>query len=1838
MTSLAKQLSLLARPQPALPSGTKASLLFDVKSAARIERDLIFSIGCNGLDELRQLDDSLVLWYSDLFEETYAEKHYTREVLTEGEVRELDGKVREAVDKVAGYFLFPACHKVLELLIRYYQVHIYARDFLLLALLPYHDTKVFVRLLQLVNLQGCEWEWLRNHQQVGAIVPRADLVTICGKDVKVLSRVLSTSDLSPVHLRFSAVLAAQTVGQVPTLTDNYLHALIPKLSLWLQSGREERAAAYLLITQIASRHPFSPDYLNAIWLEVVQTAGEDLLPACKLLIYLLKTHPNVTIPPASLDLLLDVPWVEAAVRLTDSSDTKAICSLLGRRAVGQISTKGKAAAALVSLLICADKLSPEALSAILTAILAQYVTQKKSREEHDFPLYCRLLALIGDRHAADLATLLPKAIIAIRDSHKGEKTKAKLNSLISHSLSGLPLDQGSDLPLYLSLQNPMAEVRLAAVQQLAPYMDCMQAAVLDLVLREENYDVLLGLLQLPVEGREMAVAVAQRLVVETEKKCQRRDVVEEMVALVLGTGQSEAEIVIPALVAAYSMPEMQEFVTSKAHSLVGGLFPEEAPAAFEVHIASYAVSQWNLAFPLLIPLLASVAIRKSLIIAYNELKSQANTEESIVNSLETLAKHISSAPLQDPTTISLLKAAFRACPRLSGSSPGLVALLSTCLPLDKAVSYSCLKRHFKSQTLEVLASLVPKVPAALEALTCIALQSGPNAVLQSLAVLLMALGADRSVRPVALASANAVLKGKCAEDVPRLELRSCEALEPWEGDLAPATGLLGRVMRHRAGLMNDGNYLAIVLGKVCGKADFALLVACLKSAPVARTALIKSLEAVKGDELTDLLIEAEELNREERLLVLQRLREYQGWREFRHMAWVAQLCAWKEAARQVLEVFTVPVFEVVSLDNQQTLITSLLHFLCLSHSGELSTDLHLRLSDYSLSTPLLHSLMQVSHTPEVLDKLLTLVLYAYHDPEPVILRDLFMLLKHLSEANSSDYVEHLKQMVLMGVKLHYPAVLQIPELEGKHIDLLVACVVDGNEATLQTKAYMYSALAGCCHMCPAAVASQLKASFSQSPMKYPRQELAIMKVAIEQVAVALAAQRISLTGVLLALVEGAKNPALEGELPKLLADLVGKIGAKYLCPALIHLFTMGLEAVPKTVLNLLPVTMALEALHKLLQLLPLLVIKQKSKSGRKEVCDVLEKLESEHMEPGDEVLILATVRMLYAHIEHLESASTVSQLADTIKDDSTAELFSRVLINAIASLTSLSSDLQRKKPDSPSVSKPCLKAVKRLIETVVELVDSRTFALVHAFALRQPDKEVSVDVKRGLLDLLLVKARMRPSKKYTKLVPALLAVLKTHSQGISALAKGKNQALAAYLDTVLIVLPVVIMEKQETSVNMEVVLPFASAPLHQIRSNSLLALSHWLRLPRPSLLPYLSPVLTQLISHLSTATEKEALDTGIKAAQEILEGMHEFITPVLDQLVLVACRTPTDTEDLIKALSRLCPIRLLITPIESAFQQVSGLGGSELTRLFALLSAAVRRLESAEAAVLSTTLTPLFVALLDFPMRQYKELGETHREMEQQVETLAAALGNYALNLTNAQFRPLLVRVCEWGVGKDEEESRVYRSFLYFSIIRTLSRSMKSFFTPYIKYPLDDLISALTAFTSLASHSSKKRPRDLSALSIATNTLALSCISSFCAHEKEGNFSETTYEQLSSAVLGQLGCIGLPEYSAYEKDHVVPSIVELFQSTKDETVWKAMNYKLLLQTRSGHSQVRRVSFDAISALAASLDQAFSALVSDVMPFIGEGLEDEHDEVTLAAKKALRSLEKVSGEDLKEYLR
>ena len=59
--------------------------------------------------------------------------------------------------------------------------------------LPYHATAEFVKLVQLANLEGTSFYWLKGVKEKGAAPPRDGLVARCARDGAFLSFVCETA-------------------------------------------------------------------------------------------------------------------------------------------------------------------------------------------------------------------------------------------------------------------------------------------------------------------------------------------------------------------------------------------------------------------------------------------------------------------------------------------------------------------------------------------------------------------------------------------------------------------------------------------------------------------------------------------------------------------------------------------------------------------------------------------------------------------------------------------------------------------------------------------------------------------------------------------------------------------------------------------------------------------------------------------------------------------------------------------------------------------------------------------------------------------------------------------------------------------------------------------------------------------------------------------------------------------------------------------------------------------------------------------------------------------------------------------------------------------------------------------------------------------------------------------------------------------------------------------------------------------------------------------------------------------------------------------------------------
>lgn len=186
-TSLEKQLKRLKTPQTEAfrQQNYRPSFLYDRKEAAAIDCDTHLRIARKGFKGLLKLNPDLEE-FEDLFSEE--SKNVDRTILRQDENDQLSERLRKFINNsVLPYFMLNYCHETLEYLIYKYQVHSYQTNDLLCALLPYHETRLFARALQVIsNLDTNLWGWLEPYKKEGVPVPKERILSVLASKSKLV--------------------------------------------------------------------------------------------------------------------------------------------------------------------------------------------------------------------------------------------------------------------------------------------------------------------------------------------------------------------------------------------------------------------------------------------------------------------------------------------------------------------------------------------------------------------------------------------------------------------------------------------------------------------------------------------------------------------------------------------------------------------------------------------------------------------------------------------------------------------------------------------------------------------------------------------------------------------------------------------------------------------------------------------------------------------------------------------------------------------------------------------------------------------------------------------------------------------------------------------------------------------------------------------------------------------------------------------------------------------------------------------------------------------------------------------------------------------------------------------------------------------------------------------------------------------------------------------------------------------------------------------------------------------------------------------------------------------
>uniref|UniRef100_A0A8C1WE63 HEAT repeat-containing protein 1 n=1 Tax=Cyprinus carpio TaxID=7962 RepID=A0A8C1WE63_CYPCA len=492
MTSLAHQLKRLALPQNdsnLLSQRVVASVLFDPKDAASMDRSTFYALGCTGLEELMGID----LAFSEFQETLFSQASLTleRSVQSKEVNKKLDKSISLFLTRLSPYFLLKPALKCIEWLIHRFHIQLYNQDSLIACVLPYHETKVFVRVIQLLKIEDPthKWHWLHGLQKPGVPLARGTLLTHCYKDLGFMDFICSmvTDSVKVKHpgwlrviFSFYASTIVSALDAVEKITNSIIAKLLPFVQLGLKSNLLDYVAAtYMIVCQMAVKVVMEAQLVDSLTVQLCKSLSR--MPqlsreGLSCIIVLLQNQKEGIVGPKAFGYLCAIPTLVSTLQsIATVHDISPLLRYLLPHLIHSVMTQdGWFLSIGFQLLIkesnlLYDSLNPGSfivtseLNGIVQLIKCYFI---KSVLFLVFILECFfiLFYLLFYRYPCALDVALENHVKKMSSDHE----KTVLHQFISLTMScgKYQILPDSDTSLMLSLNHPLASVRNMAVDYL----------------------------------------------------------------------------------------------------------------------------------------------------------------------------------------------------------------------------------------------------------------------------------------------------------------------------------------------------------------------------------------------------------------------------------------------------------------------------------------------------------------------------------------------------------------------------------------------------------------------------------------------------------------------------------------------------------------------------------------------------------------------------------------------------------------------------------------------------------------------------------------------------------------------------------------------------------------------------------------------------------------------------------------------------------------------------------------------------------------------------------------------------------------------------------------------------------------------------------------------------------------------------------------------------------------------------------------------------------------------------------------------------------------------------
>ncbi|KAF1803275.1 hypothetical protein V8B55DRAFT_1587041 [Mucor lusitanicus] len=413
-------------------------------------------------------------------------------------------------------------------------------------------------------------------------------------------------------------------------------------------------------------------------------------------------------------------------------------------------------------------------------------------------------------------------------------------------------------------------------------------------------------------------------------------------------------------------------------------------------------------------------------------------------------------------------------------------------------------------------------------------------------------------------------------------------------------------------------------------------------------------------------------------------------------------------------------------------------------------------------------------------------------------------------------------------------------------------------------------------------------------------------------------------------------------------------------------------------------------------------------------------------------------------------------------------------------------------------------------------------------------------------------------------------------------------------------------------------------------------------------LPKFMPLITDILDNTVNAESPNMLlQLGVVSALEtIVSVLPHFVSPYITKMLKGLLHPSIYTYDaahsqkaLIEAkttavLSQLATSvapRVLLTPVFAFFDAAIQNGTKSTLALCSVVSQAIRTMTR---DVMTSHYKQLFkFFLIAFDIRRTHSQDFEESDINVIEDAIIGTFLDLVMKLNETLFKPLFLKVVDWATielatdGAVVSEDGLKRVLFFYKLADALLDKLKSIFTPYFGYLIDDVIMRLERYKE------EQQPID------ALWNYIMSALRKSFLYDNDNLWNATKFEKIVDPVTDQMLVTSKGTSSDYltrMNTYLVPCVGQMAVTVSNDTLWKPLNHKVLLKTREDDPEIRLAALKCIEEFYIRLGEEWLLFLAESISFLAELMEDDDVRVEKLVQQVNAQIETHLGESLDKF--